>query len=192
MAAVRAKDAILDGEMVCLDGDGRSQFLELMRRRRAEAVFYAFDLLWHNGEDLRKLPLIERKRRLKRLIRASHNPAVLMADHIERDGVRLFEAIRKRDCEGIIAKHKLAPYVKTPATWFKVLNPDYTQKRSRREMFEKFNRGNSKPLTIDRGEVRTRKENPLLPLARDRKTRTDTTVADDLTAKPRTGGTSRR
>lgn len=64
------KSAILDGEIVCLDGKGRSQFLDLMRRRRADAVFYAFDLLWLDGEDLRALPLIERKRRLLRLVRA--------------------------------------------------------------------------------------------------------------------------
>jgi len=111
-----------------------------MRRRRAEAVFYAFDLLWLDGEDLRALPLTQRKRKLKSLIRTSCTPAVLLADHVERDGVKLFEAIRKRDCEGIVAKNKLAPYVMSPATWFKVLNPDYTQKRGRREMFEAFHK----------------------------------------------------
>ena len=42
----------------------------------------------------------------------------------------------KKDLEGIVAKHRLAPYVTTPATWFKILNPDYySQKRGRREMF---------------------------------------------------------
>jgi ATP-dependent DNA ligase len=39
------KNAILDGELVCLSADGRSQFLDLMRRRRQDAAFYAFDLL---------------------------------------------------------------------------------------------------------------------------------------------------
>ncbi|PYU26875.1 MAG: hypothetical protein DMG30_00995 [Acidobacteria bacterium] len=48
-------------------------FLDLMRRRRQHAAFYAFDLLFHDGEDLRGLPLTERKRRLRRLIRASRN-----------------------------------------------------------------------------------------------------------------------
>jgi bifunctional non-homologous end joining protein LigD len=69
LAKLPVKDAILDGEIVCLDQDGRSQFLQLMRRKRQGACFYAWDLLWHNGEDLRRLPLIERKRRLRRLIK---------------------------------------------------------------------------------------------------------------------------
>jgi bifunctional non-homologous end joining protein LigD len=138
LGRLRAQDIIVDGEIVCLDGNGRSQFLDLMRRRRAEAVFYAFDLMWHDGEDLRPLPLTERKNRLRTFIRSSQNPAVLIADHIVGNGVKLFAAIRKRDCEGIIAKHRLAPYVTSPATWFKVLNPDYTQKRGRREMFDRF------------------------------------------------------
>src|SRR5437879_305629 len=50
------KNAILDGEIVALDQDGRSQFLQLMRRKRQDACFYAFDLLWLDGQDLRPLP----------------------------------------------------------------------------------------------------------------------------------------
>lgn len=100
MAEMRVKDAILDGEIVCLDGDGRSQFLDLMGRRRAEAVFYAFDLVWIDGEDLRGWPLMKRKRRLRHFVKASRNPAVLIADHIERDGVKLFHTIRERRLRG--------------------------------------------------------------------------------------------
>jgi bifunctional non-homologous end joining protein LigD len=48
------RSAILDGEIVCLDRFGRSQFYELMFRR-GQHFFYAFDLLWLNGEDLRSL-----------------------------------------------------------------------------------------------------------------------------------------
>ena len=61
------KSAILDGEIVCLDPQGRSQFYDLMFRR-GQPYFYAFDLLWLDGEDLRELPLLERKTRLKELI----------------------------------------------------------------------------------------------------------------------------
>ena len=53
-----------------------------------------------------------------------------------------FRAICERDCEGILAKHKLAPYTSKPQSWFKFLNPDYTQKRGRREMFDSL-RGRS-------------------------------------------------
>lgn len=51
----------------CLDDQGRTQFRDLLFRR-GTAPFYAFDLLWLNGEDLRLMPLIERKRRLRTLV----------------------------------------------------------------------------------------------------------------------------
>ena len=50
------QNAILDGEIVCLDGKGVSQFNQLLSRK-GEPVFYAFDLLWLDGEDLRQMPL---------------------------------------------------------------------------------------------------------------------------------------
>src|SRR5262245_28003459 len=59
----RGNEAVLDGEIVCLDQYGRSQFKALMFHR-AQQFFYAFDLLWLNGRDLRSLPLLRRKARL--------------------------------------------------------------------------------------------------------------------------------
>jgi bifunctional non-homologous end joining protein LigD len=60
----RAKQTVLDGEIVCLDENGVSQFTDLLFRR-GEPRFYAFDLLSVNGEDLRYLPLTDRKHRLR-------------------------------------------------------------------------------------------------------------------------------
>jgi bifunctional non-homologous end joining protein LigD len=68
---LRVKNAVLNGEIVCLGSAGRSMFKELLYRR-GEPVFYAFDLLWLDGEDLRQLALLRRKKRLRRLIRPSH------------------------------------------------------------------------------------------------------------------------
>jgi bifunctional non-homologous end joining protein LigD len=68
--AVRCDSAILDGEVVCLDNDGRSNFLKLLFRREWP-FFCAFDLLKVDGRDLRNLPLIERKLCLKRIVVAS-------------------------------------------------------------------------------------------------------------------------
>ena len=65
---LRVESAVLDGEIACVDDSGRSVFNDLLFRRR-ECVFFAFDLLFLNGEDLRALPLIERKARLKQLLR---------------------------------------------------------------------------------------------------------------------------
>jgi bifunctional non-homologous end joining protein LigD len=54
---LRVNDAILDGEIVCLEADGYSVFKELLYRR-GQPVYYAFDLLWLNGRDLRQLLVI--------------------------------------------------------------------------------------------------------------------------------------
>jgi bifunctional non-homologous end joining protein LigD len=138
-AKLPVKNAILDGEIVCLDQDGRSQFLDLMRRRRQDACFYAFDLLWLDGQDLRGLTFLERKSRLRQLVRG--RTGFRYAEHVPIKGKDLYQVICREDLEGIVAKHKLAPYVTSPPTWFKVLNPDYTQKRGRREGFESFHEG---------------------------------------------------
>ena len=59
-AELRARSAILDGEIVCLDRHGKTQFKDLLFRS-GEPRFYTFDLLWADGEDLRHLPLIAAK-----------------------------------------------------------------------------------------------------------------------------------
>jgi ATP-dependent DNA ligase len=84
-AQLKAKNAILDSEIVCLDQDGRSQFNPLLRRR-GQASFYALDLVWMNGEDLRLLPLVERKGRLRKLIFRSQIPGVICAGYVEDYG----------------------------------------------------------------------------------------------------------
>jgi bifunctional non-homologous end joining protein LigD len=96
----------------------------------------AWDLLWLDGEDLRQLPLVERKRRLRRLIKG--HAELLFADQIQGSGTELYKAICARDLEGIVAKHRVGPYEARPVTWFKVLNPNYSQARGRQDMFEKF------------------------------------------------------
>ena len=103
------QNAIIDGEVVCLDANGISQFNELMSRK-GKLVFYAFDLLWLNGDDLRSLPLIERKRRLHELVQSSQCHAIIYAQHIEGLGIGLFEEICARDLEGIVAKRKQGVY----------------------------------------------------------------------------------
>src|SRR5689334_6518593 len=100
--AVRTRSCILDGEIVCLAPDGRSQFYELMFRR-AVPCFIAFDVLAVDVRDLRAKPLVERKRRLRAILRESA-PRVLFHDHIDGRGVALFDAVRGRDLEGIVAK----------------------------------------------------------------------------------------
>src|SRR3989442_3047174 len=85
---LRVENAVLDGEIACVDDSGRSVFNDLLFRRR-ECLFFAFDLLFLNGEDLRWLPLIERKARLKKLLRRKVS-RVLYVDHIDGAGHKLF------------------------------------------------------------------------------------------------------
>ena len=136
VAKLRVQNAVIDCEIVCLDSEGKSVFLDLMRRRKANAILYCFDLLWLNNEDLRNLPLLERKLRLRQLIRTSRNQSLLYASHMERHGVRLFQAICQHDCEGIVGKYKRGTYTTSPISRVKILNPSYSQKRDRRDMFE--------------------------------------------------------
>src|SRR5262249_50086003 len=81
---LRADAAVLDGEIVCLDLYGKSQFEDLLFRR-GEARFQAFDLLWCDGEDLRYSSLIERKARL-RAITPNRGAWLMYSGHVERQG----------------------------------------------------------------------------------------------------------
>jgi len=134
---IKADDAILDGEIVCLAADGRSQFYDLLYRR-AEPYFYAFDLLWLNGQDLRMLPLHVRKARLRALLRRSNSRRILFSDHIEEAGRHVFREACRMDLEGIVAKLKHAPYLADTrhTSWIKIKNPHYTQAEGRHELFE--------------------------------------------------------
>jgi bifunctional non-homologous end joining protein LigD len=133
---LRVESAVLDGEIVCIDANGRSVFNDLFRRR-GECLFFAFDLLWINGEDLRDLPLIERKARLKKLLRRKRS-GVLYVNHIEEQGQALFEMACAMDLEGIVAKPKNGRYRsdERKPTWIKIKNPNYSQAEGRQEMFE--------------------------------------------------------
>ena len=133
LANLKVTDAILDGELVCLDDEGKSRFNQLLRRR-AEPAFYAFDLLWLNGKDLRQLPLIERKIRLRKLIEKSDCWRIIYVPHIGMRGCVLYRAICKKDLEGIVAKRRDSVY-SVSGHWLVVLNPNYTQLEGRHEKF---------------------------------------------------------
>src|SRR5207249_5207325 len=106
--AFKTESAVLDGEIVCLDDAGRSVFNDPMFRR-GECFFYAFDFLFVDGEDLRELPLVERKARLRKVIPRKRS-RLLYLDHIEERGRELFESVCRMDLEGIVAKRKDMSY----------------------------------------------------------------------------------
>jgi bifunctional non-homologous end joining protein LigD len=130
--SVKAKTAILDGEVVALDEEGRASFSLMQQRtgfrphgrsRAANAdvpvLYYAFDLLYLDGYDLRKLPLVDRKKQLASiLITGDH---LRFSDHYEKQGKALFAMARAKGLEGILAKKRDSIYVERRSSeWLKI------------------------------------------------------------------------
>lgn len=109
-----SEDVLLDGEVVILDKEGRSQF-QLMqnyqRTRQGNLFYFVFDLLFYKGYDLRSLPLIERKEILKEFITSQNFERVRFSEFIEGKGSALFREAAKHDLEGIIGKNKQSFYI---------------------------------------------------------------------------------
>jgi bifunctional non-homologous end joining protein LigD len=127
-------EVILDGEIIAIDDEGRMDFWGLMKGR-GHLAYAAFDILWLRGKDLRELPLIQRKKRLQRLLPEAVGLNVI--PWFEEDGCELFQAARQHDLEGIVAKRKADPY-DTRTRWLKIKNPTYTQAEGRRELFDRW------------------------------------------------------
>ncbi|MBW3538501.1 DNA ligase D [Candidatus Parcubacteria bacterium] len=130
VAALRglSHDAVLDGEVVALDEDGKPRFQLLQnwakgvgsQADRGVLVYYAFDLIWLGGHDLTGLALIRRKQLLAQILPVS--PHLKISDHITERGKDFFEAARGQDLEGVMAKDAQSTYrpgVRTKS-WLKV------------------------------------------------------------------------
>jgi len=150
---IDADTAILDGEIVVLDDDGRSNFERLQSRmnvrspsaelvKQAPVIYYVFDLLYCDGYDLRQAPLIGRKELLRRVLRP--RPPVVYADHQLEKGKELMEQAGHHDLEGIIGKRLRSVYTEDRShSWlkFKITRTldavvgGYTEPRGSREHF---------------------------------------------------------
>jgi bifunctional non-homologous end joining protein LigD len=146
---MKADHAVLDGEIVCLKPDGRSDFNKLLFRRDWP-FFFAFDLLTIDGEDLRGLPLLARKRALRRLM-PRYDSRLRYVDHLRGRGRELFRLACAHDTEGIVGKWAKGRYHVDGSTtsWLKVKNPTYTQAVGRHELFE--GRGSSRTRSGPKG-----------------------------------------
>jgi bifunctional non-homologous end joining protein LigD len=100
--AIKAKSAILDGEIVGLDAKGRPCFEDLQNRKKCHIVYFAFDLLTVNHNDLRGEPLMKRKDALKTIITPA--PHLRVTEYVVAEGEQLFSAISKLGLEGMVAK----------------------------------------------------------------------------------------
>jgi len=130
--SLKAKTAILDGEVVALDEQGRPSFSLMQQRtgfrpggRRGPTnagvpvIYYAFDLLYLDGYDLRKLPLEERKKKLSEIL--IPGDMLRYSDHYERQGKALFEIAREKGLEGILAKKRDSIYQERRSSeWLKI------------------------------------------------------------------------
>jgi len=110
-------DALIDGEIVALDHNGAPDFSSLQAAlsdgKTDDLIFYAFDLLFADGEDLRRLPLGERKARLKKLLEArpkSKAKSIRYVEHFETGGDAVLQSACKLALEGIVSKKLSAPY----------------------------------------------------------------------------------
>ena len=114
---------IIDAEVVHLSADGVADFAALHSRTADEkAVACAFDLLVA-GDDIRRQPLIERKKALRWVLRKSRG-GIQYVEHTEDDGEKMFRALCRLGLEGIVSKKLNASYRSGPSkTWIKVKNP---------------------------------------------------------------------
>jgi bifunctional non-homologous end joining protein LigD len=130
---IKATSFTIDGDAVALGPDGLSRFEELSRRDAARtAILYAFDLIEHNGEDLRNLPFLDRKAALARLLRNT-KAGILHNEHIVEDGLSVFAHACRLGAEGIVSKRIHITLRSGPChVWIKVRNPASIAVRSGR------------------------------------------------------------
>jgi len=129
---VKAKTAILDGEVVALDDEGRASF-SLMQQRTGfrpgghriaakadiAVLYYAFDLIYLDGYDWRRVNLIDRKKKLREILK--EGDALRYSDHYEAQGTALFEIARQKKLEGILAKRSASCYEERRSRdWLKI------------------------------------------------------------------------
>jgi bifunctional non-homologous end joining protein LigD len=103
--------ATFDGEVVVLDKKGKSHFQLLQNyidTHEGQLTYYVFDILSYKGKDLRDLPLLERKKLLKKIL--PNNKFIKYSEHVTANGIPFFKAAQKMGVEGIMAKDGVSPY----------------------------------------------------------------------------------
>ena len=115
----------LDGEVVVLDAHGVSSFQALQnafeRRSDSGVLYFVFDLLYEGGADLRALPLVERKQRLRNLLDGAGSPLVLYSEHLEGSADQALATACRMGLEGLIGKRGDAAYLSGRSrSWIKI------------------------------------------------------------------------
>ncbi len=114
VAALDVESALLDGEVVVLREDGTTSFSELVADLKAgvrmRMVYYAFDLMYLNGRDLRGASLLDRKRALAGLLKSPKTGVLRYSEHLDGDGQEMLDKACELGLEGIISKRADKPY----------------------------------------------------------------------------------
>jgi bifunctional non-homologous end joining protein LigD len=147
LLALPASRAIIDAELVACDDDGKPDFGALMARTSASGnvCAWCFDLLAHDGRDLRQLPLVKRKDLLRDILNAADDDTLRYADEFP-DPEKLLAAIESMGLEGIVSKLVEQPYRsgKNPG-WIKVKSKSW--RAANRDRWELFKPTNQLPPT---------------------------------------------
>ncbi|NJK96491.1 MAG: hypothetical protein HC905_17665 [Bacteroidales bacterium] len=116
-------NAVLDGEIVLLNEEGKPDFgllQDYASNKQYQLCYYIFDILFLDNENLCNKALWERKMILKSIL--PDTDVIKYTDHIEKEGIAFFEAVKKLNMEGIIAKDKNSSYLpgKRSSSWLKI------------------------------------------------------------------------
>jgi bifunctional non-homologous end joining protein LigD len=119
--AMAGRSFLIDGEVVALDPEGKPAFQELQNRSTTKApiVFYAFDLLFSDGDDLRGVPLSNRRKKLQDLMEGT---TIRLSPDLPGTAEQVTEAVKKMGLEGVVAKRRDSVYVSGDrnSTWQKM------------------------------------------------------------------------
>jgi bifunctional non-homologous end joining protein LigD len=143
LAAIRCQSAVVDCELVFPTSKGHPDFRGLQaaigdRKRHHELAVFAFDLLHHNGADLRSSPLIDRRLRLTTLVARSQVHCLHLVQGFD-NGEKLYKAAEQHGLEGIVSKRQASPYRSgLSRDWVKIKTAAWrTANRERWRLFEK-------------------------------------------------------
>jgi bifunctional non-homologous end joining protein LigD len=126
LASLKLPRAWIDGELIASDPNGRSDFSLLQhvleQKRLSELEYRVFDLLYWNGEDLRRLPLSQRKTKMDTVFaKLPDQGPIRLSDQIHSDSAQLITSVCNQHLEGLIAKQLDSPYVGARSdSWLKI------------------------------------------------------------------------
>jgi bifunctional non-homologous end joining protein LigD len=123
VSKLKLRSTILDGEVVAVDENGIPRFQLLQRFQKqptAPTLYYVFDVLWCNGDDLTGNPILERRSVLERILKPA--AGIQLGSYVEAKGKALFNLTKEKGMEGIIAKRKDSIYRpgKRTSDWLKI------------------------------------------------------------------------